>query len=46
VKIISNLGIVALKTGREDEARKFFFTALEIEPEDPVSRKFLEEMGQ
>jgi Flp pilus assembly protein TadD len=46
VKIISNLGIVALKTGREDEARAFFLTALEIEPEDPVSRKFLEELGE
>jgi Flp pilus assembly protein TadD len=44
VKIISNLGLLALKTGRDDDARKFFLTALEIEPEDPVAKKLLEDL--
>lgn len=41
VKIISNLGLLALKTGKQEEARRFFLAALEIEPEDPVATEFL-----
>ena len=41
VKIISNLGIIALKNGNADEAAAFFRTVLEIDPEDPIAKKFL-----
>ncbi|MCL2479103.1 MAG: tetratricopeptide repeat protein, partial [Treponema sp.] len=40
VKIISNLGIIALKTGREKEASGFFRTVLELNPQDPLAIKF------
>jgi tetratricopeptide (TPR) repeat protein len=42
VKIISNLGILALRAGDDDEAAAFFRTVLELEPEDPVAREFYE----
>ncbi|MDR1178194.1 MAG: tetratricopeptide repeat protein [Spirochaetaceae bacterium] len=41
IKIISNLGILALKSGSKDEADAFFRTVLELEPEDPIALKFL-----
>jgi tetratricopeptide (TPR) repeat protein len=41
VKIISNLGVLALKTGHDDEAAAFFRTVLELSPEDPLARKYL-----
>jgi Flp pilus assembly protein TadD len=41
VKIISNLGILALKRGEDDRAAAFFRTVLELEPGDPVARAFL-----
>jgi tetratricopeptide (TPR) repeat protein len=37
VKIISNLGILALKQGRSAEAEAFFRAALELDPDDPVA---------
>ncbi|MDR1955263.1 MAG: tetratricopeptide repeat protein [Treponema sp.] len=40
IKIISNLGIVALKTGNDQEAAGFFRTVLELDPEDPVARAY------
>ncbi|GHV81499.1 hypothetical protein AGMMS49991_00570 [Spirochaetia bacterium] len=40
VKIISNLGVLALKKGEDDEAAAFFRTVLELEPEDPIAKKF------
>ncbi len=40
-KIISNMGIVALRRGRGEEARGYFRTVLEIDPEDPVARSYL-----
>jgi tetratricopeptide (TPR) repeat protein len=40
IKIISNLAILALKTGQEAEAKALFRKALDIEPEDPVAHKF------
>jgi tetratricopeptide (TPR) repeat protein len=42
VKIISNLGVLALKSGNKDEAAAFFRTVLEIDPEDPVAKQFAE----
>jgi tetratricopeptide (TPR) repeat protein len=41
VKIISNLGVLALKDGKKDEAAAFFRTVLELDPNDPVAKKFL-----
>jgi tetratricopeptide (TPR) repeat protein len=41
VKIISNLGVLALKRGDSDEAMGFFRTVLEIEPDDPIAKNYL-----
>lgn len=41
VKVIANLGVVALKQGRTEEAAGFFRTVLDIEPEDPVAAAWL-----
>ncbi|MDR0722615.1 MAG: tetratricopeptide repeat protein [Treponema sp.] len=40
VKIISNLGILALKTGNLQEAAGFFRTVLELDPQDPVAKAY------
>jgi tetratricopeptide (TPR) repeat protein len=40
VKLISNLGVLALRQGDDDEAAGFFRTVLEIEPDDPMARKY------
>jgi Flp pilus assembly protein TadD len=40
VKIISNLGVLAMKSGDDDEAAGFFRTVLELEPGDPVARRY------
>ncbi|MDR2094516.1 MAG: tetratricopeptide repeat protein [Treponema sp.] len=45
VKIISNLGVLALKNGDDDEAAGFFRTVLELAPDDPVARSYLETRG-
>jgi tetratricopeptide (TPR) repeat protein len=45
VKIISNLGVLAMKQGEDDEAAGFFRTVLDLEPEDPVAREYLAELG-
>jgi tetratricopeptide (TPR) repeat protein len=42
VKIISNLGMLALKEGNDDEAAAFFRTVLEIDPGDPIANNFFE----
>ena len=42
VKIISNLGVLAMKNGDDDEAAAFFRTVLEFEPDDPVARQFFD----
>ena len=44
-KIISNLGFLSLKCGNEAEARKFFMTVLEIDPEDPIAKTELKELS-
>jgi Tfp pilus assembly protein PilF len=41
VKIISNLGVLALKCGKKDEAAAFFRTVLELNPHDPLAVKYL-----
>lgn len=41
VKIISNLGILALKQEQRGEAEAFFRTVLEYEPEDPIATQYL-----
>jgi tetratricopeptide (TPR) repeat protein len=45
VKIISNLGILALKEGDDDEAAAFFRTVLEIDPGDPIANNFFAGRG-
>jgi tetratricopeptide (TPR) repeat protein len=42
VKIISNLGVLALKTGDRESAGGFFRTVLEFDPEDPIAKQYLE----
>jgi Flp pilus assembly protein TadD len=39
VKIISNLGVLALKSGSKDEAAAFFRTVLELDPEDVIAKE-------
>jgi tetratricopeptide (TPR) repeat protein len=41
-KIISNLGVLAMKTGDDDQAAAFFRAALEFDPHDPVAKEFFE----
>jgi tetratricopeptide (TPR) repeat protein len=41
VKIISNLGVLALKLGKKDDAAGFFRTVLELNPHDPLAVKYL-----
>ncbi len=45
IKVMSNLGMVALRSGHKDEAESFFRTVLEFEPGDPVVRNYLESAG-
>ncbi len=44
LKVISNLGVVALRSGRMEEAAAFFRTVLEIDPEDPIAKRYLAEL--
>jgi Flp pilus assembly protein TadD len=41
-KIISNLGILSLRRGREEEASGFFRTVLDLDPGDSVAKRYLE----
>ncbi|MDR1420178.1 MAG: tetratricopeptide repeat protein [Treponema sp.] len=41
VKIISNLGVLAMKKGNSGEAAAFFRTVLELEPGDPLALGYL-----
>jgi len=43
-KIISNLGVLALRAGKKDEALGFFETVLEYDPDDPVAPKMIEQI--
>jgi tetratricopeptide (TPR) repeat protein len=40
VKIISNMGVLALKNGNATEAAAFFRTVLELDSEDPIAKNF------
>ena len=40
IKIISNLGVLALKNGGTAAAEAFFRTVLELNPDDPIANKF------
>ncbi|MDR3303439.1 MAG: tetratricopeptide repeat protein, partial [Treponema sp.] len=40
VKLISNLGVLALRQGDDAEAAAFFRTGIEIEPNDPVAKEY------
>jgi Tfp pilus assembly protein PilF len=42
IKIISNLGVLALKSGDRDEAASYFRTVLELDGDDPLARHFFE----
>lgn len=41
IKIISNLGVLAIKEGNREEAEAFFRTVLELDPNDPLAKHFL-----
>jgi len=41
IKIISNLGVLAMKAGNKDEAAAFFRTVLELDPNDPLAIQYL-----
>ncbi|THB63968.1 MAG: tetratricopeptide repeat protein [Spirochaetaceae bacterium] len=43
-KIISNMGILALKTGQNDHARGFFETVLDYDPDDAIAAAYLEHL--
>jgi Tfp pilus assembly protein PilF len=40
IKLISNLAILALRTGQEAEANVLFRKVLDIEPDDPLANRF------
>ena len=44
-KIISNMGIVAMRQGRGEEAKGFFRTVLDIDPEDTIAARYLGSMA-
>ena len=46
VKVVSNLGEVYLRMGKKDEARKYFKTALELDPNDKIARFELDRLGE
>ncbi len=44
-KVISNLGILALKEGDKELAKAYFLTVLEYDAEDPVATQYLDKLG-
>jgi tetratricopeptide (TPR) repeat protein len=42
IKIISNLGVLAMKTGDRDKAASYFRTVLELDGDDPLAKHFFE----
>lgn len=44
-KIISNLGILALKERNPEEAAGYFRTVLEIEPDDRIAQEYLDQIA-
>ena len=45
-KIISNLGTLALREGKREEAVSFFRTVLEFDPRDQLARAMLRDLGE
>jgi Tfp pilus assembly protein PilF len=43
---MSNFGVLALKEDDPTEARRYFETVLELEPEDPVAQRYLEYLNE
>lgn len=43
-KIMSNLGILAVKQGNVEEAEGFFHSVLDLEPEDPIAREYIDRL--
>ena len=41
-KLISNLAVLAMKSGNRDEAAAFFRTVLELDPDDPLAKHFFQ----
>ena len=44
-KIMSNMGILAMKRGLLDEARRYFETIRELDPKDPLAPKYLHQLA-
>jgi len=44
-KIMSNMGILAMKRGLLEEARRYFETIRELDPKDPLAPKYLHQLG-
>ena len=44
-KIMSNMGILAMKRGLLEEARRYFETIRELDPNDPLAPKYLHQLG-
>lgn len=42
LKIISNMGVLAMREGKPGEAASYFRVVLEYEPEDPIARNYLQ----
>ena len=42
-KIISNMGVLAMKAGNREEAEAYFRTVLELDPDDPLAKHFLQD---
>jgi len=40
VKIISNMGVLAMKQGDRERADSFFRTVLELQPDDPIAKAY------
>ena len=45
IRIISNLGVLAMKSGSGKEAAAFFRTVMELDPNDPLANHFLKQLG-
>ena len=46
IKIISNLGVLALKQNKKEEALAFFRTVIELDPNDPLAKHYLKEFNK
>lgn len=44
VKIISNLGILAIKLGRKEDALRQFEAVLSLDPDDPIAKTYIDHL--